>query len=207
MSFLAFRNESPLLFILFIITDLNSIFYFCKFSLLVDYLKMYMVANSPEDCYKLQEDLVRFSNWCVNNHLRINITWNPSQLALINRLNIIQFRFLRYLFYKFKMNCPTNFIALILGLHSHSSRHKFNDALFIFKILNGSVICPKTLKEIGGWLIPTFYTSSKTTFFEFFHSQCYSSNEPKSRMLRICNNLDNFDLLITLMNLCFDVYV
>lgn len=58
----------------------------------------------------------------------------------------------------------------------------------MFKILNGCIICPGKLEEID-WLVPTFYTRSKITFIESFHTQSYSFNKPKSYMLRVCNSL------------------
>lgn len=63
---------SPLLFLLFI-NDVKLLFKFCKFSLFADDLKMYIKINSVNDCEKLQSDLVRFSNWCSTNKLKINI--------------------------------------------------------------------------------------------------------------------------------------
>ena len=90
------------------------------------------------------------------------------------------------------MNCSTEELAIKLGLHSLSSRSRFNDASTIFKILNNSIQCPEILEKIG-LSIPSFYTRSKTVFYESFHGQSYSFNEPKSRMLRVCNSLDSFD--------------
>jgi hypothetical protein len=66
------------------------------------------------------------------------------------------------------------------------------DVLFIHKTLNGNIICPEILELIGR-LVPTFHTRSRKIFFKTFHSQAYSFNEPKSRMLRFCNTLQNFD--------------
>ncbi|XP_050531542.1 uncharacterized protein LOC126900110 [Daktulosphaira vitifoliae] len=120
------------------------------------------------------------------------IIWNSYQLNQINRLNNVQSYFLRYLSYKFLMNCSTKEIAMRLGLHSLSSRRKFNDASFIHKILNNNINCPEMLKKIS-LSIPTCNTRSKTVFYESFHCQSYSFNQPKSRMIRVCNSLDSFD--------------
>lgn len=42
-------------------------------------------------------------------------------------------------------------------------------------------------------MIITFYTRSKLIFYESVHKLSYSSNEPKSRIFRICYKLDGFD--------------
>lgn len=117
-----------------------------------------------------------------------SIPWNPSQHGHGN----IQSYFLRHLSYKFKINCSTKDLDLRLGIHFLSSRRKSNDVSFIFKIINGTVIYLEISEQMG-WLVFTFYTMSKTTFYKLFHKQKYRFNEFKGRMLRARNSLVNFD--------------
>lgn len=41
----------------------------CKYSLFTDDLKMYCIINGRNDCFKLQNYLNKFNNWCeINGH-------------------------------------------------------------------------------------------------------------------------------------------
>jgi hypothetical protein len=77
---------------------------------------------------------------------------------------------------KFAIHCTIDELASNLGLNTLSSRRKFIDISFIYKILNDQINCPEILGEIG-WLITTFYSRSKLTFNEPFHSQLYCFND------------------------------
>lgn len=51
--------------------DLNSVFRFCTISVFPDDLKMYTVINSLNICVKWQVEFVRFSNWCIEDRLKM----------------------------------------------------------------------------------------------------------------------------------------
>jgi hypothetical protein len=108
--------------------------------------------------------------YLVRSNLKYgSLIWSSSQIGFISRLNNVQYYFLRYVYYKFMMNCSIKKVALKLGMRSLASRRKLNDVLFIYKILNGYIICPEIL-ELIVWLVSTFHTRSKKIFFETFHS-------------------------------------
>ena len=56
----------PLLFILFF-NDTTKVFKFAKLGIFADDLKLYAMVNSPSDAAYLQEDLNRFSVWCIES--------------------------------------------------------------------------------------------------------------------------------------------
>lgn len=76
------------------------------------------------------------------------LIWNPYQYNLISRLDNIQSYFLRYISYKFSMNCSSKELAIKLGLHSLSSRRKLYDASFILKILNNNIQCLEIIEKM-----------------------------------------------------------
>lgn len=47
----------------------------------------------------------------------------------------------------------------------------------------------RTKKKIP---MSTFYTKSRTTWYESFHAEFYSYNEPKNQILGSRNNIDDF---------------
>jgi hypothetical protein len=121
-------------------------------------------------------------------------------------LNYVQYNFLRHVSLEFELNVSIDSLAHTLGLHSLTSRRKFNDKLFIYKLLNNKISCPEILEKVN-WQVPAFNARSTTTFHIPFHSQSYSFNESLSRMLRNCNSVAfdfNFENEFKLRCLCLD---
>lgn len=63
----------PLMFIIYI-NDICSCFKNCNFLLYADDLKIFKKITSINDCYLLQDDLNRLSNYCTENKLELSIT-------------------------------------------------------------------------------------------------------------------------------------
>jgi hypothetical protein len=84
-----------------------------------------------------------------------SILWNPSQSGHINSLNKIQSNFLRYLSNKFAIHCTIDELASNLGLNTLSSKRKFIDISFIYKILNDQIKCPEIL--VGNRLVGPYF--------------------------------------------------
>lgn len=62
----------PLLFILFI-NDIHKCFKFCKYLLYADDLKIYHIVENDVDHIAFQQDLDRFSEYCIENKLQLSI--------------------------------------------------------------------------------------------------------------------------------------
>jgi hypothetical protein len=75
-----------------LINDVKNVFRI--YSLFADDLKIYtsMVVNSVDDCKKLQNDFVRYSNWCVANHLKINVD-KCAQIFFTRRNNLLMYNY------------------------------------------------------------------------------------------------------------------
>ena len=61
----------PLLFLLFI-NDLKDVFQDCKFLMYADDLKIFRTISCGLDSSKMQDDLMRFEQWCTANMMRLN---------------------------------------------------------------------------------------------------------------------------------------
>lgn len=129
---------------------------------------------------------------------------SPYQTGQIQHLNKVQHNFLRHLLFKFGSNVSVISLGLELGLHSLTSRRKFNDVSFIYKLLNNKIIlyCPEILEKVS-WRVPAFHSRSTTTFhIVSFHSQSYSFIKP----LRVCDSIA-FDFNFDYKYWNFDLYV
>lgn len=80
-----------------------------------------------------------------------------------------------YLLNKFATYCTIDKLALKSDLHMQSSKRKFIDTSFIFKILNYQGNCPDIFEEIG-WLVqvPTFNLKYKMLWN--YNSKHFDSN-------------------------------
>ncbi|KAL0870443.1 hypothetical protein ABMA27_005440 [Loxostege sticticalis] len=63
----------PLLFTIFV-NDIGSCFYYSKFLLFADDMKILKQIVTIEDSKLLQDDLVRFENYCYDNKLDLNVS-------------------------------------------------------------------------------------------------------------------------------------
>lgn len=65
--------SGPLLFIIFIM-DINKCFVNSKFLLFADDMKILKVIHGDLDIIDLQQDLIRFEQYCVLNRLDLNVS-------------------------------------------------------------------------------------------------------------------------------------
>lgn len=81
----------PLLFVLFV-NDINTCFKNCNFLLYADDLKVFRKISSTDDCVKLQEDLDRFSAYCVANKLQLSLPKCKS-ISFTKKINVVHFTY------------------------------------------------------------------------------------------------------------------
>ena len=76
----------PLLFNIFI-NDVGTCFKFSKFLIYADDIKLF---NSVEDCWKMQEDINRLSEYCASNSLNLNLN-KCNKITFTKNKNVISF--------------------------------------------------------------------------------------------------------------------
>lgn len=127
--------------------------------------------------------------------------WNINQIGLIDKIEKVQRRFIRFIAYKINMSgCSITDVEKRFNLVSLQARRKFIDVSFIFKMLNGMIECPEILEKIG-IRVPSINTRNHNLFSLKFHKNNFVLNSPLHRMLRFCNELSNFDFFIDNINL------
>jgi hypothetical protein len=122
-----------------------------------------------------------------------SVVWNPIQVGLKNKIEIIQRRFLRMLAYKFGLvDKSVKDVAIIYQIPTLESRRLNTDVLFIHKLLNNKIDCPDLLEQIY-FKIPVFNTRQSHLFYTNFGKNNFVKHSPLNRMLTSCNNIYNFD--------------
>ncbi|KAG8242181.1 hypothetical protein J6590_071038 [Homalodisca vitripennis] len=118
-----------------------------------------------------------------------NITHKLVQVGLIDRLQSVQNKFLRYLHWR-EPDRPLN----LLRLHPLVVRREVADVVFLYKILNFVVVCPPLLERIA-FRLPSGTRSR--CLFELSHlNRNYLQFSSVPRMLRlgneVCSEVDFF---------------
>jgi hypothetical protein len=126
-----------------------------------------MLGFIKRTCYDFNNPLCLKVLYCslVRSSLEFgSILWNPNQLQFINKLEKVQRNFLRFYVYKTNLfNHNTNEIAKFAGLKSLKTRRLVFDATFLYKILNGEIVCPELLQKIG-LKVPSFNSRHNPPF-------------------------------------------
>lgn len=197
----------PLLFVL-AINDVELILNSSRLSIFADDMKIYKVISSLNDSISLQCDLENFSEWCLENHLELNvdkcqsITYSRKRLpsnrsyllngTVLTSVNIIK-RFtrfaLRHLGWADPIRLPPYVDRLkLLNLKTLELRRKVSDIVFLHQTLSGAIDCSALLEKTRLNIntrclrsVPMFRTSS--------HRTDYGLNEPYSRMFASANSI------------------
>lgn len=129
-----------------------------------------------------------------------SVVWSPYYNLYINRLEVVQNRFVRFL--NWKVNGVYNVESVsqtrqLLGLSTLQTRRKKIDLIFFFKILNHLVDAPDLLSQVK-FRIP----ASNTRLLKAFQVEKFNSNlgnnSPVARMSSfyntICQEIDIFNI-------------
>jgi hypothetical protein len=123
------------------------------------------------------------------------IVWFPYQQKAIQDLEIIQNKFLRYLYFKkFNVSCPRGFstseLRNLFGVLSIQNRYNFISLVFLFKILNNLIDIPDVMQNLS------FYVPyrSRPRLFNLFaiprFNTDHQSNSYFIRSIRLFNLLN-----------------
>uniref|UniRef100_A0A2S2QHF4 RNA-directed DNA polymerase n=1 Tax=Sipha flava TaxID=143950 RepID=A0A2S2QHF4_9HEMI len=134
-----------------------------------------------------------------------SVLWNPAQVGLVESLERVQRKFLRFVGYKRKLNGHLNpsvamslsSIQASINLESLATRRKSIDIRFMIKLINGVISCPDLLNSLN-FNVPKYNSRHRPTFSIPFHRTSYGYNNPLDRIARECNELNNFDLFHSL---------
>lgn len=123
--------------------------------------------------------------------------WSPSQSTLINRIESVQRRFVRFalrgLPWTDSFNLPPYESRLkLINLQPLALRRDVADITFVHQVLSGSIDCPEFLHSISLNTNPRNVRSFPTFRLES-HRTNYGHFEPFTRMLRKANNTAAFD--------------
>lgn len=157
--------------------------------------------------FKNQKSLIVLYNAYIFSKLNFaTVIWNPQYSVYIDRLEKIQYRFVKYL--GFKTFTPVNTITYEInrksfGFLSLESRRKLNDVLFLYKIANNIIDSEHILQSIT-FNIPQKKTRLKNLFSIPFKNTNSGQNSPLCRMFQVCNFLNteiDFDIFYQSLNL------
>lgn len=130
-----------------------------------------------------------------------SVLWNPTQIGLVESLERVQRKFLRFIGYKRKLHGYLNpsastsisSIQASIKLESLATRRKSIDIRFMSKLINGAISCPDLLHSLN-FNIPQYNSRQRPTFSISFHHTSYGYNNPIDRIARECNELKHVDL-------------
>lgn len=170
-----------------------------------------------EKAYKMLGFIIRISkpfneiaimkllyNSFVRSHLEFaSPVWSPHYQVHINRLQHIQDKFIRYLNIKTKSYCNnTNEASVLFKMDPLVKRRNLNDAMYIFKILNGIFNCSDLVGEIK------INAPSRTTRqYDLFRLPRFNTIASRNGIITRCCDLYNKQLAnIDIFNTPFSAY-
>jgi phage-related holin len=120
-----------------------------------------------------------------------SVICNSSQSGQIEKLDKLQRRFIHIFGYKMGfLNMSPSDIANRIGLKLLATHRKYNDIVFMYKLLNGMIDCSEFLSLIG-FKVPTFNTRNILSFHIPPTTRNYVINSPISRLPKSCNEVNN----------------
>ncbi|KAJ8949761.1 hypothetical protein NQ317_017998 [Molorchus minor] len=121
-----------------------------------------------------------------------SMIWSPMYTVHIKTLERVQHKFLRYCGYKLNypvINHNYDDLMKILNLPTLERRRIHADIIFIYKLLNGIIVCPDLL-EIISFNVPNRLLRHYNTFHIRHHSTNYGKNSPIDRSLKVINDFN-----------------
>lgn len=122
-----------------------------------------------------------------------SIIWSPYYSYLINDIERVQHRFLRYVnwfnTHSFSVSVNYSNILSSLNLETLESRRKKTDLIFLFKLLNNVIDCPEILNSIQ-FNIPSYNLRKFLVFNVPISTTNYNYFSPLNRILRLGNKVE-----------------
>jgi len=123
-----------------------------------------------------------------------SLVWNLRQTGLIDKINKIQRHFIRMIAFKLNVcGLPIADVEKQYKISPLSNRRDYNDCLFLYKLLNGTIICPVLLSLIG-IRAPPVNTRHNNLFNIAPSKRNFVIHSPINRILHYSNeHLSDFD--------------
>jgi len=118
--------------------------------------------------------------------------WSPFYNCHIARLDNLQARFVRYLLWKYFIpysDIPRSIRLQLVGFKSLEGRRNVSMAMFLYKMINGTIDCSELLSKFGFRIYPRS-TRSSQVFMSRSHHTNYGFSAFCDKVIRCYN--DNF---------------
>ena len=93
------------------------------------------------------------------------------------------------------LNMPSCDIDNRIGLKPLTTYRKYNDIVFMYKLINGMIDCPEFLSLIG-FKVPVFNSRNILSFYVPPSTRNYFINSPLCHLPKSCNEIINIDFNI-----------
>lgn len=127
------------------------------------------------------------------------IIWSPYHSYLLEMIEQIQIKFLRFLYYKrfgiYTFLVSYSELLTLFQMDSLRKRRNMGMLVFLYKVVNGIVDCDELLARVC-FLVPRPASRARALFSLHFARTTFGSNSPVNSMMRLGNALpDNVDIL------------
>jgi len=153
----------------------------------------FVIRNTRE--FRNFNALIIVFNTFVRSKLEYaSIIWTPYYKQFINKIERIQNKFLRYLYYKiFRINSyqervSYNTLLKIFGISSLATRHELLQLTFLYKLVNGIIDSSECLKLLN-FNTKAVNLRSRLLFNCNRSKTIAHSNSPVTRMCQLFNKL------------------
>ena len=122
-----------------------------------------------------------------------SVIWNPKSKNLVQKINRVQRKFVKFYCYKFGIEYSSNDWELIsrqIGLESLPERRTNHDLIFLHKMLNNEIDCPFLLEKLN-IRVPSFFSRNRDFFYVPNIRIEAKRNSPLTRSMRKFNELSS----------------
>ena len=128
----------------------------------------------------------------IRSHLEYaSVIWNPAKKSMINKLERVQRKFVKFFCFKFDIHYVSEKYELIrsqLGLESIEERRTSNDLIFLYRVINNQSDCPLILEKLN-IRVPSYFSRNNDFFYIPYHRIDARKNSPIIRSMREFNEL------------------
>lgn len=149
------------------------------------------VKRTCSDFTNLHSLLSLFTSLIRSNFEYCSIIWNPYFKIYIDRLEMVQKKFVNFIFFRtnpahYHLNYSSK--LSVLNIKTLAERRTCCEIMFVFKVIRSIVLSPELLALLD-FFVPQFYMRTCPTLHIKTHRTAYGSNSPISRLSRSLNKV------------------